>query len=128
MALARSQYAGGLSFLAAIKSILIWSFVLAVCMIVVGFPYLVLVVSLASLLAFTLHAIMPVAAILYTVGAFIGIHVLGIFAVSTFLTLKGVHPQDVDWMNWLRRGKENPVATAIFASCPLTCDINSSVV
>ncbi len=126
MALARSQYAGSLSFLSAVKSILIWSFVLAVCMIVVGFPILVLVVSLASLFAFTLHAIMPVASILYTVAAFIGIHVLGILAVSTFLTMKGVHPQDVDWMNWLRRGQENPIATAVYASCPLTCEVNSS--
>ncbi|MBE9031572.1 hypothetical protein IQ266_17710 [filamentous cyanobacterium LEGE 11480] len=126
MALARSQYAGSLSFLSAVKSILIWSFVLAVCMIVVGFPILVLVVSLAALMAFTLQAIMPLTAILYTVAAFIGVHLLGIFAVSTFLTLRGVRPQDVDWMTWLR-DQENPVDTAVYAACPLTCDIKSSV-
>jgi hypothetical protein len=126
MALARGQYAGGLSFLSTVKNILIWSFVLAVCMIVVGFPIVILVVALGSLMAFTLHAFMPLTAILYTVVAFVGVHILGILAVSTFLTMKGIYPQEIDWMNWLR-GQENPMNTAIYASCPLTCDINSSV-
>jgi hypothetical protein len=125
MALARSQYAGGLSFLTAVKNILIWSFVLAVCMIVVGFPIVILVVSVGSLMAFTLHAFMPLTAMLYTVVAFLGIHLLGILAVSTFLTLKGIYPRDIDWMNWLP-GQENPVNTSVYASCPLTCDVNSS--
>jgi hypothetical protein len=124
MALARGQYAGGLSFLSTVKNILIWSFVLAVCMIVVGFPILLLVVAVGSLLAFALHAFMPLTAMLYTVVAFVGIHILGILGVSTFLTLKGVYPQEIDWMNWLR-GQENPMNTAVYASCPLTCDINS---
>ncbi|MFM2430666.1 MAG: hypothetical protein RLZZ511_1879 [Cyanobacteriota bacterium] len=125
MALARSQYAEGLSFLATVKSILIWSFVLTVCMIVIGFPILVLVVALASISAFALHAVMPVSAILYTVLAFVGVHVLGILGVSSFLTWRGIYPHQVDWMNWLR-GQENPMNTAVYASCPLTCDINSS--
>jgi hypothetical protein len=124
MALARGQYAGGLSFLSTVKNILIWSFVLAVCMIVVGFPILLLVVAVGSLLAFALHAFMPLTAMLYTVVAFVGVHILGILGVSTFLTLKGVYPQEIDWMNWLR-GQENPMNTAVYASCPLTCDINS---
>ncbi len=124
MALARGQYAGGLSFLSMVKNILIWSFVLAVCMIVVGFPILLLVVAVGSLLAFALHAFMPLTAMLYTVVAFVGVHILGILGVSTFLTLKGVYPQEIDWMNWLR-GQENPMNTAVYASCPLTCDINS---
>jgi hypothetical protein len=126
MALAKSQYAGNLSFMAAVKSVLIWSFVLAVCMIVIGFPILVLVVSVASLLAITLHSILPAGAILMTVVGFIGVHVLGILGVSTFLTLRGVHPQDFNWMMWLR-GQENPENTPVYASCPLTCDINGSV-
>jgi hypothetical protein len=124
MALARGQYAGGLSVLSTVKNILIWSFVLAVCMIVVGFPILLLVVAVGSLLAFALHAFMPLTAMLYTVVGFVGIHILGILGVSTFLTLKGVYPQEIDWMNWLR-GQENPMNTAVYASCPLTCDINS---
>jgi hypothetical protein len=113
-----------LSFLSTVKNILIWSFVLAVCMIVVGFPILLLVVAVGSLLAFALHAFMPLTAMLYTVVAFVGVHILGILGVSTFLTLKGVYPQEIDWMNWLR-GQENPMNTAVYASCPLTCDINS---
>jgi hypothetical protein len=125
MTLARSQNVGGFAFLSSVQSVLVWSFVLAVCMIVIGFPVFVLVVSVASLLAFTLHAIMPMSAILLTVSAFIGIHIAGILAVSVFLTAKGVYPNDVDWMVWLK-GRENPVNTAIYASCPLTCDINNS--
>jgi hypothetical protein len=125
MALARGQYAGGLSFLSTVKNILIWSFVLAVCMIVVGFPILLLVVAVGSLMAFALHAFMPLTAMLYTLVGFVGVHILGILAVSTFLTLKGVYPQEIDWMNWLR-GQENPMNTAVYASCPLTCDIESS--
>ncbi|MEB3295683.1 MAG: hypothetical protein VKJ24_21235 [Synechococcales bacterium] len=110
--------------LAVIKSVLIWSFVLAVCMIVIGFPVLVLVVSVGSLLAVTLHAILPMNGILYTAIGFLGIHVLGILAASTFLTLKGYHPQDVEWLRWLH-GQENPQASSTYASCPLTCDINN---
>jgi hypothetical protein len=125
MTLARSQNVGGVSFLSSVQSVLIWSFVLAVCMIVIGFPVFLLVVSVASLLAVTLHAILPMSAILLTVSALIGIHLIGILAVATFLTAKGIYPNDVDWMVWLK-GRENPVNTAVYASCPLTCDINGS--
>ncbi|OUC11614.1 MAG: hypothetical protein B0A82_26835 [Alkalinema sp. CACIAM 70d] len=123
MALAHSQNAVGLGLISTLKSILIWSFVLAVCMIVIGFPVLVLVVSIASLMAVTLHAIMPTSAVLLTAVGFIGVHVLGILAVSTFLTLKGIRPHDVEWLRWLH-GDEHPAdTTSIYASCPLTCDV-----
>jgi hypothetical protein len=125
MALAHSQNAAGLSLFAAVKSILIWSFVLAVCMIVVGFPILVLVVSVASIAVFAMHAFLPANVMLLAIAGFIGLHIVGILAVSTYLTAKGMYPQDVNWMVWLR-GQENPSNTAIYASCPLTCDINSS--
>ena len=122
MALAHSQNTIGLGLISTLKSILIWSFVLAVCMIVIGFPVLVLVVSIASLMAVTLHAIMPTSAVLLTAVGFIGVHVLGILAVSTFLTFKGIRPQDVEWLRWLH-GDENPGTTSVYASCPLTCDV-----
>jgi hypothetical protein len=126
MTLAPSHSVGRFAFVSAIQSVLVWSFVLVVCMIVIGFPVFLLVVSVGSLLAVTLHSIMPMSAILLTVSAFIGIHMLGILAVSVFLTMKGVYPSDVDWMVWLK-GRENPVNTAIYASCPLTCDIKGSI-
>jgi hypothetical protein len=105
-----------------IKSILVWSFVLAVCMTVIGFPLLMLVVAVGSLMAVTLHAILPTSAMLMTAVGFVGVHVLGILAASTFLTLKGIHPQEVEWLRWLN-GQENPTTDSTFASCPLTCDI-----
>ncbi len=126
MTFARSRNVGGFAFLSAIQSVLVWSFVLVVCMIVIGFPVLLMVVSVGSLLAFTLHEIMPMSAILLTVSAFIGIHMIGILAVSTFLTLKGIYPNNVDWMVWLK-GRENPINTAVYASCPLTCDIKGTI-
>lgn len=122
MTLAPSQNAGRLYLVSMLKSILVWSFVLAVCMIVIGFPVFVLVVAVASLLAVTLHAIMPTSAVLFITASFIGLHVFGIFAVSTFLTLKGIHPQDVEWLRWLH-GQENPKNLTVYASCPLTCDV-----
>jgi hypothetical protein len=122
MTLATTQSSKGLHLFSTAKSILIWSFALTVCMIVIGFPMFVLMVSLASLLAFTLHAIMPVSAVLFIAVGFVSLHVVGILAASTFLTLKGIYPQDVDWLRWLH-GQENPQDTVVYASCPLTCEI-----
>lgn len=122
MAFANSSATNQLQLVSTLKSILVWSFVLAVCMIVIGFPIFMLVVALASLLAVTLHAIMPANAVLVTTVGFVGIHILGILTASTFLTLRGIHPQEVEWLRWLN-GKENPDTSATFASCPLTCDI-----
>jgi hypothetical protein len=124
MTLAHSQNTGGLYVLATVKSVLTWAFVLTVCFIVIGFPLFVLVVAVGSLLAFALHAMMPVSAVLL---AFIGIHVFGILAASTFLTLKGIHPHEVGWFNWLS-GQDEPVNTAVYASCPLTCDVHSEII
>ena len=122
MTLATTQSSKGLHLFSTAKSILIWSFALTVCMIVIGFPMFVLMVSLASLLAFTLHAIMPTHAILITTVGFLGVHIVGIIAASAFLTFKGIHPQEVEWLRWLS-GHENPDTSSTFASCPLTCDI-----
>jgi hypothetical protein len=122
MAFANSSSTHQFQLVATLKSILVWSFVLAVCMIVIGFPVLMLVVALGSLFAVTLHAIMPTHAILITTVGFVGFHILGILAASAFLTLKGIHPQEVEWLRWLN-GQENPNTYSTFASCPLTCDI-----
>jgi hypothetical protein len=105
-----------------IKSILVWSFVLTVCMLVIGFPILMLMVAVGSLTAVTLHAIMPTSAMLMTAIGFIGAHILGILAASSFLTLKGIHPHEVESLRWLN-GQANPVTISTYASCPLTCDL-----
>jgi hypothetical protein len=122
MTLTASQNSKGMALFFTAKSITIWAFALTVCMIVIGFPVFVLMVSLASLMAFTLHAIIPGSAVLVIAVGFVGLHVVGILAGSAFLTLKGIHPQDVDWLRWLH-GQENPQDTVVYASCPLTCDV-----
>jgi hypothetical protein len=123
MTLARSQSLGNSDFLFSLKSFLIWVFTLTVCMIVIGFPVLVLVVSVSALLAFTLHAIMPFSAVLLIALGMIGIHAVGIMLAAALLTSKGIYPQEVEWLRWLH-GEENPLHTAVYASCPLTCDIH----
>lgn len=122
MALARSQGLGNLYLLFALKSFLIWTFTLTVCMIVLGFPVLVVVVSIGALLAVTLHAIIPASGVLLATIGVLGIYALGIMFAAGFLTAKGIHPQEVEWLRWLH-GEENPLHTSIYASCPLTCDI-----
>lgn len=122
MALARSQGLGNLYFLFALKSFLIWTFTLTVCMIVLGFPALVVIVSIGALLTVTLHAIVPASGVLLATIIMLGIHALGIMFGAAFLTAKGIHPQEVEWLRWLH-GEENPLHTSVYASCPLTCDL-----
>ncbi|MBW4419558.1 MAG: hypothetical protein KME13_10050 [Myxacorys californica WJT36-NPBG1] len=123
MTLARSQNLGNLYFLSSVKSFLLWTFTLTVCMIVIGFPLLVLVVSVGALLAGALHAILPLSGVLFAIISVIGIHALAIMFMAGLLTAKGIHPQEVEWLRWLN-GQANPLHTSVYASCPLTCDIN----
>jgi hypothetical protein len=122
MALANSQSLKTAHTLFMIKSFLIWTFTLTVCMLVIGFPILVLVVSVGALLAMTLHAIMPGSAVLVVSVGLISIHAIGIMLAAAFLTAKGIHPQEVEWLRWLH-GEENPLNTSVYAACPLTCDV-----
>jgi hypothetical protein len=122
MALAPSQSLKTAHTLFLIKSFLIWTFTLTVCMLVIGFPILVLVVSVGSLLAVTLHAILPMSAVLFVAIGLIGVHAMGIMLAAAFLTSKGIHPQEVEWLRWLH-GQENPLNSSVYAACPLTCDI-----
>jgi hypothetical protein len=117
-----STTANQFQLVTTIKSTLVWSFVLTVCMLVIGFPILMLMVAVGSLTAVTLHAIMPTSAMLMTAIGFIGVHILGILAASAFLTLKGIHPQEVESLRWLN-GQANPETLSVYASCPLTCDL-----
>lgn len=110
------------SSLIILKSFLIWTFTLAVCLLVVGFPLVVLMATIGSLLAIALHPILPISAVLLVAGLLISANLLAVLAGAAVLTLKGVHPSEVRWLSWLH-GEPDPLHTPVYAACPLTCDI-----
>jgi hypothetical protein len=105
-----------------IKSFLIWAFTLTVCLLVVGFPIVILMVTFGSLLAIILQTVVPMSSVLLVAGSIIGLNLLGIMLGAAILTVKGVHPDQVSWLRWLQ-GEEDPRHTSVYASCPLTCAI-----
>ncbi len=122
MALSQTQGFEKVYYWLMLKSFLVWTFTLAVCLLIVGFPLVILMVTVGSLLAATLQSILPVSAVLVVAGGLFGINILAIMAGAAALTLRGIHPTDVDWLRWLH-GEASPVHTSVYASCPLTCDI-----
>lgn len=108
--------------LTIVKSFLVWSFTLTVCLLVVGFPVVVLMFTAGAFLAVGLQSILPVSAVLLVAGGLIGANVLAIFAGAGILTFKGIHPEDVSWLRWLH-GEERLSHTSVYASCPLTCSL-----
>jgi hypothetical protein len=122
MALAQSSSPGKTYFLFMLKSFLIWTFTLAVCLLVVGFPLVVLMATVGSLLSIVLHSLMPVSSVLLVVGSIIAINVVAVVAGAAVLTFKGVHPNQVSWLSWLH-GEADPLDTSVYAACPLTCDL-----
>lgn len=122
MALAQSSSLGKTYFLFVLKSFLIWTFTLAVCLLVVGFPLVVLMATVGSLLSIVLQSVMPVSAVLLVAGSLIGFNILAVIAGATVLTFKGVHPKEVVWLNWLH-GEADTTHASIYAACPLTCDV-----
>ena len=121
MALTQSSNLGTSSSLFTIKSFLIWSFTLAVCLLVVGFPLVVLMATVAFLLSMVLQSVMPVSAVLLVAGSVIGFNVLAVLIGASVLTLKGIHPHEVRWLSWLH-GEADDIHTSVYAACPLTCD------
>lgn len=109
--------------LAVIKSFLLWSFTLTVCFLVVGFPVGVLVVTFGILSTLILQFVFPASAVLLVTTSLLAINVLTVLVGAAILTLKGIHPQEVSWLQWLH-GKAESVNTSVYASCPLTCDLN----
>lgn len=105
-----------------IKSFLIWSFTLAVCLLVVGFPLVVLMATIGAFLAIVLQSVLPVSAVLLVAASLIGINVLTVVVGAAVLTAKGIHPQEVSWLRWLH-GEARPSHTSVYASCPLTCSL-----
>jgi uncharacterized membrane protein len=108
--------------LATVKSFLIWTFTLGVCLLVVGFPLIVLMVTVGSLVAITLQSVLPVSAVLLVAGSLISVNVLAVLFGAALLALKGVHPHEVRWLHWLH-GAADVLDTPIYAACPLTCEL-----
>ncbi len=111
-------------YVAIAKSFTIWCFALTVTLLVVGFPLVVLMATIGALLSITLHPILPVSAVLLVAGGTIALNILAVICGAAVLTLKGIHPHEVRWLSWLH-GDANPVSTTTYATCPLTCDIDS---
>lgn len=107
-----------------LKSFLMWAFALTVFMIVVGFPMLILVVTVGSLIAVTLQSVLPMSAVLLVTGVLVGSHLLAVLVTSAVLTYRGVHPHEVSWLNWLK-GSSTKVGQSVYASCPLTCGVEA---
>ncbi|PSF33117.1 hypothetical protein C7H19_20705 [Aphanothece hegewaldii CCALA 016] len=108
--------------LAILKSFLIWSFTLTVCLLVVGFPLIVLMMTIGALLAVVLHSVLPVSSVLLVAGSIIGLNLFAVLISSGLLTAKGIHPQEVSWLRWLH-GEDKPAHTSVYAACPLTCEL-----
>lgn len=122
MQLTHSSGLGKTYSLAMIKNFLIWTFTLAVCLLVVGFPLIVLMVTVGALSVLVLQAVLPVSAVLLVSSGLIGFNVLAVLVGATILTFKGVNPQEVHWLHWLH-GDESPLHTSVYAACPLTCNV-----
>lgn len=124
MALAQSHSLKNIYGLLMVKSFLLWVFTLIVCLLVVGFPLVILMVTGGSLLAVILQSVVPMSSVLLVAGGIIGLNILAIIFAAAMLTLKGVHPDQVTWLRWLQ-GEDNPHNSSVYASCPLTCAIHN---
>ncbi len=123
MALSQASDLGRTDSLQVLKSFLIWTFTLAVCLLVVGFPLVVLMATVGCLLSMVLQSVMPVSAVLVVAGGLILFNVMAVAIAAGVLTVKGVHPSDVKWLTWLN-GEAEQLQTTVYAACPLTCELN----
>ena len=111
------------SYLAFIKSFLLWSFTLTVCLLVVGFPVGALVVTVGLLATIILQTVLPASAVLLVTGSIFSVNLAIVFVGAAILALKGIHPEQVSWLNWLH-GQGKLANSPVYASCPLTCQLN----
>lgn len=123
MAITTNRSLGTLHILLVIRSFLIWTFILSVLLLVVGFPLVALMVTVGALLAIALHSVLPISSVLLVAGGLLGANILAVMISAAVLTLKGVYPNKVSWLRWLY-GQANPAHTSVYASCPLTCDMS----
>jgi len=110
------------SYVGLIKSFLIWSFTLTVCLLVVGFPVGALVVTVGLLATIILQTVLPASAVLLVTGSIFSLNLAIVFVGAAALSLRGIHPEEVSWLSWLH-GQNNLLNSPIYASCPLTCQV-----
>ena len=110
------------SYLDLIKSFLIWSFTLTVCLLVVGFPVGALVVTVGILATIILQTVIPASAVLVVTGSIFALNIGVVLLSAAILAFKGIHPEQVSWLSWLH-GQSNLTNTPVYASCPLTCQL-----
>ena len=106
-----------------LKSFLIWTFTLAVCLLVVGFPLVILMATVGCLLTVILESLIPMSAVLLVAGGLISLNFFTVLIGAGILTIKGIHPRDVNWLSWLH-GETEEIQSTIYAACPLTCSID----
>ncbi|MBD2666551.1 hypothetical protein [Richelia sinica] len=122
MVSAQSSNLGKTYSLLMMKSFLIWTFTLAVCLLVVGFPLVVFMATVGCLLSIVLQSVMPVSAVLLVAGGLVLFNVMAVLMTAGVLTAKGIHPKQVKWLSWLH-GEVEKANPTIYAACPLTCEI-----
>lgn len=105
-----------------LKSFLIWMFTLAVCLLVVGFPLVVLMATVGCLLSIVLQSVMPVSAVLFVAGSIFFMNIAAVAIAAGVLTAKGIHPSQVQWLSWLH-GESEKMQSTVYAACPLTCEL-----
>ena len=110
------------SYVGLIKSFLVWSFTLTVCLLVVGFPVGALVVTVGLLATIILQTVLPASAVLLVTGSIFSLNVAIVVIGAAALSLRGIHPEEVSWLNWLH-GQKDLINIPVYASCPLTCKL-----
>ena len=113
------------SYAGLVKSFLIWSFTLTVCLLVVGFPVGALVVTIGLLATIVLQTVLPASAVLLVTGSIFTLNLAVVLVGAALLAIKGVHPEQVSWLSWLH-GQRQLIQAPIYASCPLTCQFETS--
>ena len=114
------------SYFGLVKSFLIWSFTLTVCLLVVGFPVGALVVMIGILAAIILQTFIPASAVLIVVAGISSLNIAVVVIGAAVLSFKGIHPEEVSWLGWLHNQKEL-VNLPVYASCPLTCQFETNL-
>ncbi len=122
MALSQTSDLGKAYSMLMLKSFLIWTFTLSVCLLVVGFPFVVLMATVGCLLSVVLQSVMPVSAVLLVAGSIFFMNIAAVMIGAGVLTAKGIHPSQVKWLSWLH-GENEEVQSAVYAACPLTCEM-----
>lgn len=124
MTVSQSQMVNQSDYGLMLKSFLLWAGILTVCLLIIGFPVGILIVTVGSLLAMVLQSVLPGTGMLLVVGGVIGVQVVGVLVMAAVLATKGIKPSDVTWLPWISGGA-NPKHESTYAACPLTCEVTT---